>query len=46
MHEVRGTFELRRSELDVHELSVAYPRRALSIFEGFDTLTDGDESQR
>ena len=38
MIEVRGTFELRRSELDVDELSAAYPRRALSIFEEFDAL--------
>jgi hypothetical protein len=29
----------------VNELSVAYPRRALSIFEGFDTLPEGDEPQ-
>lgn len=43
MNEVRGTFELRRSELDVGELSVAYPRRALSIFEEFDTFAEGDE---
>jgi len=43
MNEVRGTFDLRRSELDVDELSVTYPRRALSIFEEFDTLPEGDE---
>lgn len=45
MHEVRGTFELRRSELDVEELSVAYPRRALSIFEEFDVPPETDEPQ-
>jgi hypothetical protein len=44
MNEVRGTFELRRSELDVDELSVTYPRRALSIFEGFDVLLEDDET--
>ncbi|MEW9585098.1 DUF2971 domain-containing protein [Paraburkholderia sp. DGU8] len=43
MNEVRGTFELRRSNLDVGELSVAYPRRSLSIFEEFDMLPEGDQ---
>ncbi|WP_186224375.1 DUF2971 domain-containing protein [Burkholderia gladioli] len=45
IHEVPGTFDLRRSELNVNELSVTYPRRALSIFEEFDTLSEGDEPQ-
>ena len=44
MNEVRGTFELRRSELDVDELSVTSPRSALSIFEGFDVLLEDDET--
>ncbi|WP_031357907.1 DUF2971 domain-containing protein [Caballeronia sordidicola] len=45
MHEVRGTFELQRSEVNVDELSVYYPRRALSAFEGFEFLDpEGDES--
>jgi len=43
MHEVRGTFDLRRCELDLDELSVSYPRRALSIFEGFEVLPESDE---
>ncbi|MFX1767828.1 DUF2971 domain-containing protein [Paraburkholderia sp. A1RI-2L] len=34
-HEVHGTFELTRSELNVNELSATYPRRALSIHEIF-----------
>lgn len=36
MHEVRGTFELRKSELDVNELAVYYPRRARSVREMFE----------
>lgn len=35
MHEVRGTFELRRSELEVGELGAHYPRRANAVFEEF-----------
>lgn len=38
MHEVRGTFRLRRRELDQDELAVYYPRRALAITEEFDVL--------
>lgn len=36
----RGTFRLARCRLDVEELSVSYPRRALSITEAFDAVDD------
>ena len=46
MHERRGTFQLDRNELDVGELSVYYPRRALSDMEGFDPcVEEGDPPQ-
>ncbi|RQZ34380.1 DUF2971 domain-containing protein [Burkholderia sp. Bp9090] len=43
MHEVRGTFELTRSEVDVGELSAYYPRRAQTIFEEFAPFTEQDD---
>ncbi|ANB72625.1 hypothetical protein AYM40_09785 [Paraburkholderia phytofirmans OLGA172] len=36
MSEVRGTFNLGRSELDVSELGATYPRRALTVSEDFE----------
>jgi len=45
-HEVRGTFELTRSEVDVGELSAYYPRRAQTIFEEFAPLTEQDDESR
>ncbi|WP_423194596.1 DUF2971 domain-containing protein [Cupriavidus sp. H18C2] len=44
MHEVRGTFELRRSELEVGELAAYYPRRANSVFEEFAPYADVPEA--
>jgi len=40
MREVRGTFELTREELDVDELAAYYPRRARTISEEFEALSD------
>ncbi|MEM5344284.1 DUF2971 domain-containing protein [Paraburkholderia azotifigens] len=42
MHEVNGKFRLDRHTLDVDELSAAYPRRSLSMYDGFEAI---DESQ-
>ena len=45
IQEMRGTFELQRRKVDTDELSVYYPRRALSSFEGFEVLAPkSDES--
>ena len=38
MHEVHGTFRLKRRRLDEDELSASYPRRALAAMEGFGDL--------
>ena len=43
MHEVRGTFRLKRRLLDVEGLSVSYPRRALSIMEDFELVELADD---
>jgi hypothetical protein len=45
MHEVQGTFRLKRRRLDVGQLSSYYPRRALSASEAFDSLDDEDETR-
>jgi Protein of unknown function (DUF2971) len=42
MREVRGTFRLKRRLLDVGELSVYYPRRALSDMEAFASVEAAD----
>jgi len=35
MHELRGTFNLGRSALEIEELAASYPRRAKSVLEEF-----------
>lgn len=40
VYAMRGTFRLARRRLDVEELSVYYPRRALSVAETFDAIDD------
>lgn len=40
MQEVAGTFGLKRAKVDLDELSVYYPRRALSAGEGFEAIED------
>lgn len=44
MHEVHGTFRLKRRRLDEDELSASYPRRALAAMEGFADLDAGATS--
>jgi hypothetical protein len=43
MHEVRGTFRLKRRLLDVGELSGSYPRRALSDVDAFESVPTSEE---
>lgn len=40
MHEVPGTFELRKFALDLDELAVSLPRRSRDIMEAFESLDD------
>ncbi|MGR2661920.1 DUF2971 domain-containing protein [Chromobacterium haemolyticum] len=43
IHEVPGTFQLKRRRLNIDELRASYPRRALSVTEAFEPLTPSDE---
>lgn len=40
MHEVSGTFQLRKRRLDVDELGVSLPRRSRDALEAFKDLDD------
>jgi hypothetical protein len=42
IHEVYGTFELRRTDVDEDELDAHYPRRALSAAEMFTPVDESD----